>query len=103
MIDWHKIEARLEALRVLAQGVLSAEAFMAEEVAERYREDFPVLWGTTKAFINGSLRPKGTTVPQTVDDLQEIMEADAKKMLDMASEIAKLKHKINQLEQKRKA
>lgn len=44
--------------------------------------------------------PKGTMIPQTVEDLQKVMAADAVVMMDMQREIMRLRVKINNLEQK---
>lgn len=44
--------------------------------------------------------PKGDMIPQTVEDLQKVMAADAVVMMEMQREIMRLRVKVNNLEQK---
>ena len=44
--------------------------------------------------------PKGQKMDKTLDGLMDLLEEDAKQMMDMAREISDLKHKVNQLQQK---
>ena len=44
--------------------------------------------------------PKGTSVPQTVEDLQYIMARDAETMQDMRRELGQWKAKVAKLEAK---
>jgi hypothetical protein len=53
--------------------------------------------------INFAEVPKGQQIPQTVENLQAIMARDAELIQEQAREIAALKVKVNQLQQKLKA
>ena len=46
--------------------------------------------------------PKGQTIPQTVENLQEIMAADAVVMQSQANHIRALKLRVDKLERKLK-
>lgn len=49
--------------------------------------------------VHRSLIPKGKTLPQTVENLQNLMARDGETLLEMKAEIAALKGKLNQAEQ----